>query len=90
MITYERAKIFSSGTEYEIFRNNYCDNDCIHHKEREDLFPELVMYGGCPIGDLLEYARFDSNMFPRVLLSVFNNETLVTSHYCPFFIQSES
>lgn len=30
---YERAKPFSNGTEYEIFRHNYCENGCIHHKK---------------------------------------------------------
>lgn len=42
------------------------------------------------IEDLLEYARFDSGMFPNVLLSVFNNGKPVKWHHCPFFIQAES
>lgn len=45
---YERAKPFSNGTEYEIFRHNYCENECIHHIDREDGFPELLENGGCP------------------------------------------
>ena len=38
---YRIAQVFSSGTEYEIFRDNYCDNDCVFHKEREDGFTDL-------------------------------------------------
>ena len=48
---YERAEPFSNGTEYEIFRHNYCENGCIHHIDREDGFPELLENGGCPIED---------------------------------------
>ena len=40
------AKVFSSGTEYEIFRDNYCENGCKFHKVREaDGFPEFTDYG---------------------------------------------
>lgn len=39
---YERAKPFSNGTEYEIFRHNYCENGCIHHVEGGDGFPDLA------------------------------------------------
>ena len=62
-VKYQRAKRFSDGTEYEIFRYNYCDNGCIFHKERGDGFPAFLEYGGCPIEDGLEDGRFDNSIF---------------------------
>lgn len=52
------SKPFSNGTEYEVFKYNFCE-DCKKHKIREDGFPALPEDGGCPIEDAMENARFD-------------------------------
>ena len=85
-ITYRKAKIFSNGTEYEIFRENYCENGCIFHKQRaNDGFPELLEYGGCPIEDGMECARFDERTFPNVLVEEWEGKECVKWHHCPFY-----
>lgn len=89
MIRYKKAKIFSSGTEYEVFRYNYCDN-CTFHKEREgDGFPAFLEDGGCPIEDGMENARFDVSKFPNVLLEIWDGRKSIKSHHCPFFTEEE-
>ena len=82
-ITYKIAHIFSSGTEYEIFKDNFCEN-CIHHKIREDGFCEFVENGGCPIENAMEDARFDSSKFPNVLLQIWDGDECRCWNYCPF------
>ena len=57
------AKQFSNGTEYEIFLYNYCEN-CRAYKVRDDGFPEFPEFGGCPILDKMENARFHVEEFP--------------------------
>lgn len=87
MIKYKIAKIFSSGTEFEIFKDNYCENGCKFHKEREeDGFAEFTENGGCPIEDRCESARFDREMFPNVLLEVWEDGKCLNWHHCPFYI----
>lgn len=86
---YKYAKVFSNGTEYEIFRENYCENKCKYHKERDDGFPALVNEGGCPIEDRMEYARFDTLMFPNVLFEMWENDKCINYHHCPFFEKEE-
>lgn len=83
------AKPFSSGTEYEIFKDNYCENRCIFHKAREDGFAEFTENGGCPIEDGTENARFDRNAFPNVLLEVWKDGKCINWHHCPFFTQED-
>lgn len=83
-MNYKIARPFSSGTEYEVFRYNYCDN-CEYHKEREDGFTEFVENGGCPIEDGMENARFRIECFPNVLLEVWDGEKCINWHYCPFY-----
>lgn len=59
------SKPFSNGTEYEIFKYNYCER-CRKHKVREeDGFPEFPENGGCKIEDAMENARFDISLFPN-------------------------
>lgn len=80
------AKVFSSGTEYEIFKDNYCENECKFHKVREaDGFPEFTDYGGCPIEDRCESARFNEEAFPNVLLEVWEEGKCLNWHHCPFY-----
>lgn len=86
---FERAKPFSNGTEYEIFRHNYCENGCIHHIDREDGFPELLENGGCPIEDGMECARFDKDLFPNVLVEVWDGDDCVNWHHCPFYAKEK-
>lgn len=89
MNTYKIAKPFSNGTEYEIFKYNYCENGCIFHKEREkDGFPEFVENGGCPIEDRTEGARFDITTFPNVLLEIWEDDKCLNWHHCPFFTKA--
>lgn len=54
---------FSNGTEYEIFLHYYCGN-CKAFKLRDDGFPEFPEFGGCPILDKMENARFNISPFP--------------------------
>ena len=62
---YRKSMPFSSGTEYETFKDNWCYN-CIHYKEREDDgFPEFPENGGCRILDFMERARFDIMYWPN-------------------------
>ena len=49
---YKQATIFSSGTEYEVFKDNYCFDNCYHHKEDKDGYPRFIEDGGCPIEDM--------------------------------------
>ena len=86
---YERAKPFSNGTEYEIFRHNYCENGCIHHIDREDGFPEILENGGCPIEDGMECARFDKDLFPNVLVEAWDGEEQYMWHHCPFYAKEK-
>lgn len=84
------AKVFSSGTEYEIFRDNYCENGCKFHKERErDGFAEFTDNGGCPIEDRCESARFDESAFPNVLLEVWEEGKCLNWHHCPFYTEED-
>ena len=75
---------FSSGSEYEIFKYNFCER-CRKHKEREDGFPAFPEDGGCPIEDAMENARFDISLFPsesiRKLTSA-NDNSVIAWHYC--------
>ena len=81
------SKPFSSGTEYEVFKYNFCE-DCIKHKLREDGFPAFPEDGGCPIEDAMENARFDISQFPskniRELRDSKDN-SVITWHCCNEF-----
>lgn len=84
-MNYKIAKPFSNGTEYEVFRYNYCDNGCEHHKERTDGWVEFVENAGCPIENGIEDARFVIEKFPNVILEVWNGEECINWHHCPFY-----
>lgn len=78
------SKPFSNGTEFEVFKDNWCYR-CRNHKESEDGFPEFPENGGCPIEDATENARFDKSQFPsNMLLKLRDAETdeLICWHYC--------
>jgi hypothetical protein len=81
--TYKIASPFSNGTEYEIFKDNYCE-ECIHHKIRKDGFCEFIEDGGCPIENGIEDALFDVSRFPNVLLQVWQGKKCLSWNYCPF------
>lgn len=81
------AKPFSSGTEYEIFKDNYCENGCRFHKTKEDGFAEFTDNGGCPIEDRTESTRFDRNAFPNVMLEVWEDGKCINWHHCPFYTE---
>lgn len=87
---YSKSNVFSNGTEYEIFLDNYC-NKCRHGKLREDGFPEFPEQGGCPIWDAMENARFDASQFPSDdILEVRDRDGNVLSwHHCCRFIDKE-
>ena len=63
MIEIKPSTIFSSGTEYEIFLDNFCYR-CKACVLLDDGFPALVENGGCKILDAMERARFDSARYP--------------------------
>ena len=77
------SKPFSNGTEYEVFRYNYCER-CKNHKVREDGFPAFVEDGGCPIEDAMEYARFDLSKFPNKKIREIRDEDddITRYHHC--------
>ncbi len=68
---FERAKPFSNGTEYEIFRYNYCEKGCIH------------------LEDGIECARYNGELFPNVLVEVWDGDDCVKWHHCPFYAKEE-
>lgn len=43
--------------------------------------------GGCPIEDRLECARFTIEVFPDVLLEVWDGECCIKWQHCPFYTQ---
>lgn len=79
------SKPFSSGTEYEWFKEIFCEK-CKKHKVRDDGFPAFPEDGGCEIEDALEYARFDISKYPkeyiRELRDDCNNSKVIRWHYC--------
>lgn len=82
------SKPFSNGTEYEIFKYNFCER-CQNHKVREeDGFPAFPEDGGCAIEDAMENARFDRMLFPsenvRELMDT-SDGTVIAWHYCNRF-----
>lgn len=78
---------FSSGTEYEVFKYNFCER-CKEHKLNEDGFPAFPEKGGCSIEDAMENARFDISVFPseniRELRDA-NDDSIICWHYCNRF-----
>lgn len=86
------SKPFSSGTEYEIFLDNYCHR-CKHELMRKDApFPEFPENGGCPILDAMENARFRIEEFPtKEVVEVRDTDGKVLKwHYCTKFEKRES
>ena len=81
------SKPFSNGTEYEIFKYNFCE-DCRKHVVREDGFPAFPEDGGCQIEDDMENARFDISQFPSEYireLTDANDGSIICWHYCNRF-----
>lgn len=60
--------------EYEIFRYNYCEKGCIHHIDSEDG---------------IECARYNRELFPNVLVEVWDGDDCVNWQYCPFYAKEE-
>ena len=83
---YRESKPFSSGTEYEVFLYNWCEN-CNHYKVRDDGFPELPENGGCPVLDAMELARFNLDYFPKkdVVEKINDDGEVVRFHVCTRF-----
>ena len=83
---YRESKPFSSGTEYECFRYNWCEK-CKHYKLRDDGFPEFPEQGGCLVLDAMENARFNIDEFPKkdVVEEIDDNGDVVRWHYCTRF-----
>lgn len=83
---YREGKPFSSGTEYEVFLYNWCEN-CNHYKLRDDGFPEFPEQGGCPVLDAMENARFNIDEFPKkdVVEEVDDAGNVVRRHVCERF-----
>lgn len=82
--TYQIAGRFSSGTEYRWFKEKYCENGCVYHKENERGYAEYVKNGGCPIEDRIEHAMFDKREFPNVLVSV-RGDDFMEFNRCVFY-----
>lgn len=80
---YKIASKFSTGTEYEVFLDNYCYANCKYH--REDVW--TVEDGNCPIEYGLEAGRWNTKDYPNnVLLEALNDDDEVLSWYvCPFY-----
>ena len=78
---------FSNGTEYEVFKYNFCE-DCRNHVVREDGFPAFPEDGGCPIEDAMENARFDISQFPSEFIRELRDEkddSVIAWHCCAKF-----
>ena len=80
---YKIATKFSNGTEYEVFLDNYCYNNCIYYKEDGSTMED----GNCPIEYGLDVGRWDDKDYPsNVLLEVWTDGGEVMSwHMCPFY-----
>ena len=87
---YRKSMPFSSGTEYEIFKDNWC-YECEHYKEREDDgFPEFPENGGCRILDLMERARFDIKYWPnKKIVEEWDDGKRIRSHICAEFVKEQ-
>ena len=82
-----QSKPFSNGTEYEVFKYNFCE-DCRNHVVREDGFPAFPEDGGCPIEDAMENARFDISQFPSEFIRELRDEkddSVIAWHCCNRF-----
>lgn len=84
---YKPATVFSSGTEYEIFRYNFCDRCKFHKMSPDGAFIEFTENGGCPIENDMESCRFGTVEFPKEIMEVYHNGKRICSHYCPFFTE---
>ena len=70
----EPAIPFSNGSSYEWFCEQFCYR-CKKGKWNDKTgFPEYVEYGGCPIWDAMECARFDADLFPKEAVKIMNDE----------------
>ena len=81
------SKPFSNGTEYEVFKYNFCE-DCRKHVVREDGFPTFPEDGGCPIEDAMENARFDISQFPSEFIRELRDakdDSVIAWHCCNRF-----
>ena len=81
------SKPFSNGTEYEVFKYNFCE-DCRKHVVREDGFPAFPEDGGCPIEDAMENARFDISQFPSEFIRELRDakdDSVIAWHCCNRF-----
>ena len=85
---YEIANEFSNEIEYRDFLENYCENGCVHHREDENGYAEIVEYGGCTIENALEGAKI-GEAFPKVLVSVWDEDKCVNWCHCPFYREAE-
>lgn len=83
--TYQIAGRFSSVTEYLWFKEKYCKNGCVYHKENERGYAEYVKNGGCPIEDRIEHAKFDKREFPNVLVNIRRDDGYMEFHCCVFY-----
>lgn len=89
---HRKSMPFSSGTEYEIFKDNWCYK-CKHYKEREDDgFPEFPENGGCRILDYMENARFDIRYWPNKKIVEERDEdgNVLYWHKCISFIRRKA
>ena len=75
-MAYKTAQIFSNESEYEFFRYHYCDDNC-------------KFLGKCPIEERCELAQFDEDLFPNVLVEVWEQGKCVKSHHCPFYTEKK-
>ena len=75
---------FSSGTEYQIFLDNFCYR-CKKHKKREDGFCAFVEQGGCPIENAMEDARFGSPFPSEDIVKIVENGKIVNWNICKSF-----
>ncbi len=79
------GRVFSNGTEYEVFRYSFCDR-CKKQVLRDDGFPAFSDEGGCEILDAMENARFDVSQFPsEKIRELTDKEGIVAWHCCSEF-----
>lgn len=84
---YKKSKVFSNGTEYECFLEDYCEQ-CYFRRLGEDGFAEFAENGGCVIRDKLETSRFNPEGYPSSYIREIHDDkgNIQNWHHCMFFV----
>ena len=85
MIEIRKGTEFSNGTEFEVFRENFCLR-CKKHKDGEDgVVCAFVEDGGCPIENAMEDARWGEKFPSDQIVTILENGNYKYWHVCKSF-----